>query len=400
MNLKRVYIGLIILILTINLGCVEQINLLTESFEDTLVIEAAITDELKVQQIKLSRTFPLEGGLVFEDNADVRIIDNNNNIYVFDNIGGGIYNSTIEFQVQSGVSYKLLVTTSDGKEYNSNEETLPENIGISDVYAELVRLANNIGVQVLVDSEDSTGETKYFRYEYEETYQRIAKRFYPFDIVISDVSGSGEDIQYSIREERRPENERVCYSSRNSNEIIVTSTDGLAEQKVSQFPVRFIRSNNFIIRDRYSILVKQYVQSADANNYYRLLKEITSDESLFIDKQPGFIQGNVFSSTNADERVIGFFDISSVSSKRIFFTYSDFDIREQPEYPFFCEDEDTLSYNRLEDRPRLHNLIVNRGYKSLGGTDSNDPLEYRITRPQCGDCSSYASNVRPDFWED
>lgn len=400
MYLKTLYKSIILVVLITNLGCIEEIPLTTESFEDALVVEATITNELKIQQIKLSRTFPLEGGLIFEDNANVTVIDSNNNSYAFTGVGGGVYHSTVEFGAQPGVSYRLVVATSGGKEYTSNEEALPENIEISNVYAKLVTLGNNIGVQVLVDSEVSIGETTYFRYEYEETYQRIAKRFFFWDLVFSNVTGSGDTIEYDISEEVRPDNQRVCYSSRNSNEIIVTSTDGLTEQRVSQFPVRFIRADDFIIRDRYSILVKQHVQSADANNYYRLLKDLSTDESLLIDKQPGFIQGNVFSSTSQNERVIGFFDVSSVSSKRIFFTYSDFDIKEQPKYPFFCEEEDTLSYNVPEERPRLYELIVNRGYKSLGHAGTDDDLEFLITTPECGDCSSYASNVRPDFWED
>lgn len=384
-----------------NFGCTEEFALVTETFEDVLVVEATITNELKIQQIRLSRTFPLEGEPFFENKANVRVIDSNNNEYTFNDTSGGLYVSTTEFQAEQGVSYRLLITTSDGKEYSSIDEFLPESAEISNLYAELITSGGKRGIQVLVDSNDNLGNSNYFRYEYEETYQRIADYFFYYDLIISDASGIGTDqILYSIREEVRPDNERVCYESRDSNEIIVTSTDGLIEQKVSKFPVRFISDDDIIIRDRYSILVKQYVQSADANNYYRILKDISSDESLLIDKQPGFIQGNVFSSQSIDEKVVGFFDVSSVSSERIFFTYSDFGIIEKPEYPFLCKDSETLSYNVPDDRPILYDLLVNKNYKYNGRADSNDDMEYVLVRPECGNCSSYASNIRPDFWED
>lgn len=400
MNLKTYYKITILLALVTNFGCIEPFTLVTESFEDALVVEATITDELKTQQIKLTRTFPLEGGgLVFENGANVKIIGSNNNEYSFINTNDGVYNSVIEFKVEHGISYRLLITTSDGKEYVSNDETLPEVVGINKLEAELVTSNENQGIQVFVDSDDSSGETNYFRYEYEETYQRIPELFFRVDLVFSNVTGSGESIQYTIAEEPRPENQRVCYSNNNSNEIIVTSTDGLTEQRVSKFPVRFIRADDFIIRDRYSILVKQYNQSADANNYFRILKDISSDESLLIDQQPGFVQGNLFSTQNSNEKVIGFFDVSSVSSKRIFFSYDDFEIAEKPQYPFFCE-TDTLSYNVPDERPRLYELVANRGYKHGGSPGNEDELDFLIVRPECGDCTSYASNVRPEFWED
>ncbi|MGC6432119.1 MAG: DUF4249 domain-containing protein [Jejuia sp.] len=372
---------------------------MTQSFEDTIVVEATITDELKRQQIKLSRTFPLEGESIFENNANVRIEDSNNNVYSFTNANEGVYYSDNEFRAETGISYKLIVETQDGRRYMSNNEILPGSAQIERVYAELVVLNGKEGVQVLVDTNDNLGNANFFRYEYEETYQIVAKHFYPFDLVISDVTGSGDTIEYSLRTESRPENQRVCYLSSNSNEIIITSSNGLAEQKISQFPVRFISADDDIIRDRYSILVKQYVQSADANNYYKVLRNLSSDESLLVDKQPGFIQGNVFSLNDVNEKVIGFFEVSSVTSKRIFFNYEDFGLLIPP-YFVPCN----ISVWRyasvgppVNERLRLYEDIVENGYKYFGMEEEG---EYSVVRPECGDCTSFASNVKPDFWED
>ena len=63
-------------ILVLSIGCVEQIDLKTISFEDALVVEGTITNELKIHQIKLSRTFKLEESIpATESNAIVEVID-------------------------------------------------------------------------------------------------------------------------------------------------------------------------------------------------------------------------------------------------------------------------------------------------------------------------------------
>ncbi|MEW4923995.1 DUF4249 domain-containing protein [Algibacter sp. 2305UL17-15] len=401
MNFKTLYKSVSLLILLVSLGCTEEFPLVTESFEDVLVVEATITDELKTQQIKISRTFDLEAGNSpeFVTNANVRIEASNNNIYNFVSSGSGIYTSANEFKAEQGVAYKLIITT-DGKEYESNEEVLAPQAEIEDFYAELITSEEKVGVQVFVDSNDNLGGANYFRYEYEEAYQVIPIFYYPLDLIPVNVQNAETDsISYDLREESRPESERVCYSYNNSNEIILTNTNGLTEQKVSRFPVRFIPANDDRLRDRYSILVKQYVQSADANNFYKVLRDLSSDESLLIDNQPGFIRGNISSSQNEEEKVLGFFDVSSVSSKRIFFNYEDFGL-DVPPYFFTCE---IIKYNTeitgppTNERLRLYQFLVNRGYKFFGSEEED---EYSIVRPECGNCSSFASSIKPEFWED
>jgi hypothetical protein len=115
---------------------------------------------------------------------------------------------------------------------------------------------------------------------------------------------------------------QICYGSKKSVDIIQTSTTNLQEDRVN-FPVRFISDQSYIISHRYSILVRQYVQSIEAFTFYKTLKEISSSSSVLSPKQPGFVNGNIKCVTDTESKVIGFFDVSSVSSKRMFFNYAD-----------------------------------------------------------------------------
>src|SRR5690606_36025316 len=170
-------------------SCTEKIGLKTESFEDVLVVETTITDELKYQEVKISRTYILESSTpIFENSAIVRIEDSNQNIYNFHETGNGLYVSDIQFQAVEGVSYRLIINTQDGKQYISNEEFLPPKVNIENLYAELITLNGNVGIQVLLDTNDNLGDAVFFRYTYEETYKIVAPYYAASDVVFSNIN--------------------------------------------------------------------------------------------------------------------------------------------------------------------------------------------------------------------
>ena len=70
--------------------------------------------------------------------------------------------------------------------------------------------------------------------------------------------------------------------------------------------------------------MRQYVQSLEAFSYYDLLNQLSATGNALTQIQPGFIASNIFSTANRDEKVLGFFDVSSVTEERIFFNYEDF----------------------------------------------------------------------------
>ena len=106
------------------ISCTEPYQMKTNTFEDALVVEATITNELKKQQIKVSRTYRFEeNGPTFESGAIVYITDDTGNQYDFSE-QNGIYESNQEFQAIPGKEYQLFIVTDDGKEYTSTVQKL------------------------------------------------------------------------------------------------------------------------------------------------------------------------------------------------------------------------------------------------------------------------------------
>ncbi|GAA3563852.1 DUF4249 domain-containing protein [Snuella lapsa] len=399
MNRKIIYRVLIVGLVV--LGCTERFELKTETFEDRLVIEATITNEVMSQEIKISRTHVLESTEPnYEHGATVKIEDSNQNTYSFTDEGDGLYVSTIPFMAEAGVSYKLFVETLDGRKFESSQEQLVPLATIDNLYAELIDVDGVSGIQVLADTNENLGEAQFFRYEYEETYKIVAPFYTSYDALITNLVVS-PSLSYDIELVPRPQEQKICYSTHNSEEILLDNVNGLAASALKKVPIRFIPIEDPILRDRYSILVKQYVQSANAYNFYKILRDLGSDGSIFLDNQPGFIQGNIVSSLYENDNAIGFFDVSSVSSKRIYFNYLDFGI-DKPPYFYDCE---VILWDYLNTGPEINeryylyqNLTFDDYiYASVAGYEES---VYGLTTPHCGNCTTFSSGKKPEFWED
>ena len=372
-------------------SCVEPFEAATEDFESALVIEAIITNELKFQEINLSRAFRLENDLPLpESNATIRIVENDQSEYTFRESTPGRYVSTNMFNAQPGVPYQLFVSTADGRSYRSRPSTLTRNTPIGELYAATEINDDDIeGVAILVDTFDPEGMSRFYRFDYEETYKIIAPRWNPQDfLLVYDPPPTFINVVPKTREEE------VCYNTVNSVRLILGNTSGFQEDRLSRFSVRFLARDNFFISHRYSILVRQYVISREAHTFYETLNEFSGTESLFSENQPGFLSGNISSETNPNEKVVGFFDVSSVSSRRIFFDHADFYPEDLiPAFPEPCpitipirsELLPAIEFNRVKFWAR---------HAPEDATEGN----FKVVPRVCGDCTALGSNVVPDFW--
>ena len=379
----------IITIASICNSCVEEFEFGTQNFEDILVVDARITNELKFQEVALSRTFRLENeGPRAEIGATVNVNDDQGNVYRFSEVSDGRYISDIAFAAESGINYQLQITTQIGESYISRSSTLPQPTPIEDLYAErIINDDGEEGIGILVDSFDPTGNAFFYRYEFEETYQTIPPFWFNLDVEVISRNPPQVALVPRLVEER------VCYIEESSKRIILNETGGLAENRVERFMINFLSPEDIKVRDRYSILVKQFVQSSEAHEFFDTLSNFSDLESLFSQLQPGFIGGNIISTNNADDKVLGFFEVTSVSEQRIFINRRDFfPESDRPTFPANC-----LLFEE-QDIARVINAVEIRGLK-LANFDAFSNT-YFLTFKICSDCNVSGSNIRPDFWVD
>ncbi|WP_235004584.1 DUF4249 domain-containing protein [Aequorivita antarctica] len=389
--------------LLFQMGCTEPYQIETVDYENVLVVESTITDQVKPQIVKLSRTSSLDNtDVLTENNATVTVVGNNgDNFSFFQDNETGFYISNQSFRAQPNASYTLNIITQDGKRYTSSTVTLPPSVEMDEVYTERIvsPTDDKDGVQVLVNTQDPTGNSKYYRYEYEETYKITAPNPSRFitEITNYNLNTGTYDVELI---EREPE--EICYSTEISTGITQTTTTELNENRVFRFPVRYLSKLDAKIQTRYSILVKQYVQSVEAYTFYKIVKDLGSIESLLSQGQPGYVAGNMNAEANPNEKVLGFFEASSMTSKRIYFNYEDFGLGKPP-YFVDCEvllldyNDNTTLDNDPDEREALYYYVTSKNYQVIRLAQGTI---YTVVPPECGLCTSFSSNVRPDFWED
>lgn len=383
--LNQIYIKIVICLglLSSLSSCVDEIELASENFESILVIEGIITDQEEVQEIKISRSYRLEDNEPAPvNNASVSVSSSEGDTFTFELDTAGIYLSQLPFSTKPGVEYTLEVNTANGS-YQSvtvvgQEQTLIDNIRSTEA-----QLREETGVAILVSSSDDDSGA-YYKYEFEETFKIVSRYRILNDLIINE-EGDFEVVP-------KANEEYICYNTLPSQEIVLSSTTELSENNINDYLVRFISKEDSKLAYRYSILVKQLKISAEAHDFYSTLKNLSESENLFSQFQPGFLDGNIQSIADNQEKVIGFFTTAAVDEQRLFFSYTDyFDPIEDPRPEHYGPCEPFTP----EDRNYLRELVETNQVELFG---EDPPGVYSVIAARCVNCNYFGTNVQPEFW--
>jgi len=385
----------IVLVLSINYSCVTPFEFQTDTFEKVIVVEGSISNEAKSHIVKLSYTYPLgsSGSSTSITDAQVFVVSSSDQFETFEHDENGIYKSRDNWSGIAGESYHVVIITSDNERYESNSEELKSSPLIDSIYQRFAELPsvetnqNEPGIQFFIDAHDETNSAEYFRYEWEETYRVIV----PFPSLYE-----AEDTLLVLRKEQVG----ICYQNDSSNILLIATSINNTENRIAEFPLHFIFSSSQHIRSRISILAKQYAITEKAYEYYRKLKENSESKGSLFDKQAGGIVGNVFSVTNSDELVLGYFEVAGYSEKRAFFSASNFDERfQQADFQYSCKFDEAFHMHLDSARIFVSRFFTFQIYYFFPGPETMQDSAYIYPRI-CTSCDWYADNFPPDFWID
>lgn len=377
------------------------------TFEQNIVVDGSLTDQNEIQEITLSYTTPVQGnGMTPLAGASVSIVSSTGDITTFAEDQAGIYKSTNPFRGVQNESYKLVFTTADGKRYESNEERMPANIGIERIVQRFAELpssttnTNEAGIQFFIDSEaPEEASLSYFRYEWSETHRVNVP--YP-SFFFWDRNNTGSVLP-------RPQGLGTCYNTQESTNIILGSTVGQVNNRVLELPTRFIPSNDINFTDRYSIEVSQHAISQEAHAYYTKLKRFNESNGSLFDTQQGVVFGNILSLDDVEEVVLGYFEVTAVSKKRVFYNINEFDPEVQPFITGFKQlcrvgDVEETTQNLTDFYDAGGDLIEQSRRAPFRPFDYNEqppPNGTTFLRLNfCVNCTVYGELVRPAFWVD
>jgi hypothetical protein len=121
--------------------------------------------------------------------------------------------------------YRLNIVTREGKTYTSTSESLTPVNPMQQVTASVQEKDGQRGASIDVSAFDASGDSKYYRYEYVETYKVIAPEWDDERTILAPVPGEPQGILIVPREGES----KTCYGTQTSNDIIQTTTVGQNE---------------------------------------------------------------------------------------------------------------------------------------------------------------------------
>jgi hypothetical protein len=379
--MKRNYITTVILsILFFSLACKKPFihDGITES-PSLLVVEGVINTAGQTT-IYLSRTLKLADKLKAssEIKAKVQVEGQNNTVFPLTETAAGTY-SAPQMNLNPNQQYRLRIKTASGKEYLSDLMTVRTTPAIDSVNWE----KTTEGVKIYVNAHDSKNNTKYYQWDYQETWE-IRSSAYSENIYKNGVMVA------------RDQNEMLalftCYVTEKSTGLLIASTAKLSSDVVHRFPLVTIQNRAEKLDVRYSILTKQYAIGQEAFEYLSIMKRNSEQQGSIFDIQPSEINGNIKCISNPNEMVIGFMTISGIMEKRIFINYT-----QVPGWNFNMNCGTLTVPNRKDSLDAYFkdgkNLVT---ISNLGASGKIET--YNGSTANCLDCRLKGSSIKPAFW--
>lgn len=373
------------------LSCIEPFDLVSIGTRSSIVVDAAITDEAKTHIIKLSESFAVDTSLSTPiRGAQVWIVDQDGNREDLTSSSvAGDYLTSSTFQALPGNAYVLHVVLPDGEKLVSRAESLPDPVSLDEIYGRYVTIPSNddagnrSGVQLFVDASSESTEPARLRYNWIETYEVqspfVSKFIFDFD---QNLPVPRQDTIH------------ICYRTIPNTELILTSASGQAENRVQEIPIKFVDQTTQQLSQLYSILIQQFVLSADAHEYYRNLEETNEGSGSLSDRQVGTFPGNITSEDNPEDLILGYFEVSRYYEERVFFSPEQFvgDGFVQSPYPnCTISTLDTLNTTELVEQ------YTGFG-RRFGILEQITDFSWQISSRRCADCKEFGTYEKPAFW--
>lgn len=349
-----------------------------------LVVEGLINSGEGPTNIQLSRTTKLADTTVLkpESGAQVMVEGDDNIHYFLAEKEAGVY-SVDQSTLNINNKYRLLIHTSNGKEYASEYVPVKQTPQIDSV-----SWKKENGQVIISVSTHSPQNNKYYRWEYEETWEYHSY----FESRLKFENG---------RIIRRDSADNIfrCWHIVNSPTILLGSSVRLAEDVIADYPIMIFPIGSEKTRFLYSISVKQYAIDKEAYEFWSLLKKNTQQIGGIFDALPSELTGNIACLTDPKEQVIGYISAGSVTRKRIFISYTDL----LPEHWYSMPFTECMQWNTKPDSATLNyyfgtysdlftpldsNYAIPVGFDGIGRAETS-----------CADCREKGgTNKKPSYW--
>lgn len=323
-----------------------------------------LTHTRVVSQYDTARALPETGAkLVVEDDHGDR--------YSLTESDAGIYTMGTVY-LDSTYKYSLYISTSSGKEYQSDFvpfESSPPITGID-------QALKQSDLQVYVKTQNQNNNSRYYRWAYQETWEYHT----PY------VSGF-EYIPASNMVVPRTSEVHICWVTDNSTNVVLGSSVGLQDNNVHSALVYFT-DHDRRLSVLYSVLITQYVLDSAAYKFWQAMKGNSEDLGSIFSTQPNQTRGNVHNISDSSETVIGYVGAGNTTQYRGF-VYNN-SLPSTWNRPTACVSifvpEDSLAF------------YFGAGLIPLYQAFQHGEKGYDGSFEKCADCTYLGTTTKPSFW--
>lgn len=348
-----------------------------------LIVEGFLNSGQGPTTIHLSQSTGLEDpALKPEFNALVNVQgEDGSNFPLLEN-GGGAY-SIPQLTLSSGVKYRLHIRTVSGKEYASDYTPVKYTPPIDSITWQ----SENDGLRIYANARDPQNDTKYYQWQYEETWE-IHTAFYTSLKYVQDSATGAIGLAWRMPDHSPDTMLHKCWNTITSTTIILGSTEKLSSDVV-YLPVQYIDPHSEKLSVLYSINLRQYAISQENYLFLQKMKKNTEQLGTMFDPQPSEISGNIHCLNNPNERAIGYVEITQEQIKRAFIYNS-----QVPGWNYdpncFQIEVDVGSISKYYDLYPTTPLQT--------GAFGSVKTFFATNDKNCMDCTVRGVNQKPSFW--
>jgi len=284
-------------------------------------------------------------------------------------------NTSFDFRGEVGRSYWIKIKTVEGNEYELEPEIMTAPVEITDMYGEefskfIDKDTKTESVKLYFDAKDETNETSFLRWEALESWEWRC----PFKVNLVD------SLLFST------EPASICFPTNKITSLNLFDPSSLGDKVMIKLPITFsTEEKQNLLYDYY---IKVLVRSISFKNYHfgNHIKEVNQTSGNLFDRTPGNVVGNVYS-IDGEHSVVGYFEVSSISSQTASFNESMFNVKFEI-FPHECYER---SQARVVPDPQ-------RFYVTRTGFANGDTIYYQRLK-ECYDCTVTYSPNKPSFWQ-
>jgi len=378
--MKRITVFAYCIIIITGFACKESYNPpLISSANSYLVVEGVLNAGAGATTIRLTRSYKLGEGdqLTGEKNAQAVVEGKDNSTRQLTMTSDGTYTSP-NLNLVLNQEYRLRITTSNGKEYLSDYVIAKKTPVIDSVGFR----QEDKGVQVYVNAHDDLNNTRYYRWDYDETWEinSYYNTGYIYENDLVRFRGLTEKVYY-------------CWKYGSSTSIVINSTASLESDILFRAPIIFIGNGSEKLAVRYSIMLRQYALDKKGYEFYEMMKKNTEQIGTIFDPQPSETKGNIHCVTNPDELVIGYVSACVVEEKRYFIAASQLD-----RWRFEQDCPEVLVMNN-PDSIRAAYAGGGSIYSAIYDRAGSFVTYYLFSNIECVECPARGGSlIRPSYW--